>query len=91
MTDHATLYAEAVLGKEAEEWLKSDVGRYLVARAEEEEKDALELLASASPWRRRRIQDLQARIWRAQMFKQWLGEMVITGRQALNQLEQQPE
>lgn len=80
-------YAEAVLGKDAEDFLASELGRIMLARAEEEEREALEALAGVSPWRRRRIADLQARLWRARSFKQWLGELVITGRQALQYLE----
>lgn len=82
------LYAEAILGKDAEEFLKTDLGRYLLARVEEEEKQALEDLVTVSAWRRRRIQQLQAQLWRARSFKGWLAEMIVTGRQALQQLEQ---
>lgn len=82
-----SLYAEAMLGRDVEEFLSSDIGRYLVARAEEEEKAALEQLATVAPWRRRRITQLQAQVWRAQSFKSWLGELIVTGRQALQHLE----
>lgn len=89
MSDLSTqaLYAEAVLGKDAEEFLQSDLGRYIVARAEEEEREALEALATVSPWRRGRIRDLQAKLWRARSFQIWMGEMITTGRQALQQLD----
>lgn len=86
-----TLYAEAILGKDAEEWLNSDLGRYVLARVEEEEREALEAMADVSPWRRRRIQQLQSQLWRARSFKGWLGEMIVAGRQALQQLETPPE
>ena len=82
-----TLQAEAILGKDAEEFLGSDIGRIMLARAVEEERHALEGLASVSPWRRRRISELQAQLWRARSFKEWLTELVITGQQALQQLE----
>ena len=82
-----TMYAEAILGKDAEEFLNTDLGRYMMARAEEEEREALEALATVWPWRRRRISDLQARLWRARSFKGWLAEMITSGRQALQQLE----
>lgn len=90
MTDISTqaLYAEAILGKDAEVFLSGDLGRYLLARAEEEENEALEELATVSAWRRRKIQQLQAKLWRARSFKDWLSEMIVTGRQALQQLEQ---
>lgn len=86
-----TLYAAAILGKDAEEWLNSDLGRYVLARVEEEEREALEAMADVSPWRRRRIQQLQSQLWRARSFKGWLGEMIVAGRQALQQLETPPE
>jgi len=86
-----TLFAEAMLGKDAEEFLKTDVGRYLAARADEEEREALEALSRVSPWRRRRISQLQAQVWRAQSFRGWLGEMIVTGRQALQQLDSSSE
>jgi hypothetical protein len=57
----------------------------------EEEREALDALAVISPWRRRRITQLQAQLWRARSFKEWLTEIVITGQQALQQLEQQSE
>jgi hypothetical protein len=82
-----TLYAEATLGKDAEEFLASDIGRYVLARAEEEEQAALAALSRVSSFRRRRILELQAQVWRAQQFKGWLGELIVTGRQALQQLE----
>jgi hypothetical protein len=81
------LYAEAILGKDAEEFLKTDLGRYLMERVVEEEREAMEALAGTSSWRRRRIVELQNRIWRARSFKSWLSEMIVTGRQALQQLE----
>lgn len=89
MTDPATraLYAEAILGQDAEEFLKSELGRYLLARSEEEETEALEALAKVAPWRRRKIAELQAKLWRARSFRSWLGEMIVTGKQALQQLE----
>jgi hypothetical protein len=87
MTSDQALYAEAILGKDAEEFLRTDLGRYLLERVEEEEKDAMEALANTSPWRRRRIVDLQAKVWRARSFKSWISELIVTGRQALQQLE----
>lgn len=77
-----------MIGKDAEEFLNGDLGRYMLARAEEEEKEALEELATVFAWRRRKIQQLQAKLWRARSFKGWLTEMIVTGRQALQQLEQ---
>lgn len=90
MTDTSTqtMYAEAMIGKDAEEFLTGDLGRYMIARADEEEREALEELATVSAWRRRKIQQLQAKLWRARSFKGWIAEIIVTGRQALQQLEQ---
>lgn len=92
MSDFSTqaLYAEAMLGKDAEEFIGSDLGRYMIGRAEQEEREAMDLLTKVWPWRRRRIQELQNRIWRTQQFKAWMVELVQIGRQAMDQLETPP-
>lgn len=89
MSDLSTqaLIAEAVLGRDAEVFLSSDLGRYMLARVEEEEQEALDALANVAAWRRRRISDLQAKLWRARSFKNWLTELIVAGKQALEQLE----
>ena len=84
----AALYAEAVIGRDAEEFLKGDLGRYLLARAREEEQEALEALATVAWWRRRRIQQLQNQVWRARSFQGWVIEIINIGHQAQNELEQ---
>lgn len=83
-----TLIAEAILGKDAEEFLNTDLGRFMLARADAEEREALEALASVSPWRRRRIAQLQTQLWRARSFREWLTDLITTGRQALEQMEE---
>lgn len=80
------LFAEAVLGKDAEEFLGSELGRYVVGRAEQEEKEAIDALAVVSSWRRNRIRELQAQVWRARSVKHWLGELIQAGHQAQMQL-----
>lgn len=86
-----TLFAEVMLGKDAEEFLNTDLGRFLLARVEEEESQALEALATVWPWRRRRIAELQTQLWRARSFKRWLADLITAGRQSLAQLETPPE
>ena len=81
------LMAEAVLGRDAAEFLASDVGRYLIGRCEQEIADASESLATVSPWRRNRIKQLQNEIWRAKSVQGWLVELVQQGRQAENLLD----
>lgn len=84
---HSELFETAVFGKVVENFLSSDIGSYLLERAKEEEQEAVEALARVSPWRRRRIQQLQNQIWRAQQFQVWLADAIVTGQQATNLLE----
>lgn len=88
MDEHKMLLAEAMLGQDAEDFLRSDVGRYLIGRADQEIQEAQQKLATVSPWRRRRIQELQAQIWRAQSVKGWLIEVINAGRSAEQALEE---
>ena len=81
------LYAEAVLGRDAEEFLSSDMGRYLIGRAQLEAQEAMEQLKKVSTWRRRRIQELQNKIWRAESIEAWLVELVSSGKAAEAALE----
>lgn len=83
------LLAEAVLGRDAEEFLNTELGRFIMGRCEQEIAEAQDALSRASPWRRRRIQALQNEIWRAQSVKGWLGELISNGRSAEAALDEQ--
>lgn len=82
------LIAEAILGKDAEEFLNSELGRYMVARAEMEAKEAIDQLKRVLPWRKRKITELQNKIWLAESFNDYLLELVIAGKQAMTALEE---
>ena len=88
MTDEQTLIAEAVLGRDAQEFLASEIGRYLLGRAQMDEREALEALVSVKWWRRRRIIELQSRIYRARSVRSWLAEIISDGRSAESSLEE---
>jgi len=77
-----TLWAEAALGRDSQEFLASDIGRYIVGRCKQEKDDALMALALVSPWRRNRIRQLQNDVWRAESVPKWLFELVDAGQQA---------
>lgn len=85
--ERSGLYADAVLGRDANEFLASDLGRYMLGRAKIEEDEAIEALAQVWPWRRRKIQQLQNQLWRARSLRGWLAELVNSGHQAEDQLE----
>jgi hypothetical protein len=77
---HNYLLAQGVIGKEAEDFLASDVGRYLVGRARQESMVALRELKTVWPWRKRRIQQLQNRVAWGEAFEGWIKELVVNGR-----------
>lgn len=90
-TDVETLKAEAILGRDAEEFIVSELGKYIVARVDQEREAAVVNLLKTNAWRRRRIQELQNQIWRCDTFKSWLGDVVIRGKQAISVLEDADE
>lgn len=83
------LFAEAMIGKDAEEFIRSDIGRYIIGCAEQEAQEALDQLKRVYPWRRRKITELQNKIWRAESIQSWLAELVIKGQQAIQQLDEE--
>ena len=86
--DVDALKAEATLGQDAEDFIQSELGRYIIGRVDQEREDAIQSLTKTSSWRRHRIRDLQNAIWRCDTFKAWLGDLVVRGKQAIAVLEQ---
>lgn len=81
------IFETAVFGKIIENFLGSEIGNYLLGKAKLEEEEAMRALIVTSPWRRRRIQQLQNQIWRSQQFQVWLADAIVAGEQATNFLE----
>lgn len=81
------LYAEGVLGRDAIEFFRSELGQYMIGCAKQEYADAMYALKGTGAWRRRRIQELQNRVWRAENFVYWLKELIVRGKQAENLLD----
>ncbi len=82
------LMAEAILGQDAQDFINTELGQFLVRRADQEKKDALEQLARVSPQKKNRIRDLQAQVWRAESFLTWIAELITSGKQAEGVLEE---
>lgn len=89
--DSRTLFAEATLGRDATDFLKSELGRYMVGCAQQEYSDAMQKLKVTAPWRRRRINELQNQIWRAESFVTWLRDLVLQGKAAEVSLDEREE
>ena len=77
----------AVFGKQVEDFLSGEIGRFLVSNAEREVDAAVEALKRCDPIDANRIRDLQAIIWRGENFQRWLAEAIMNGQQALSLLE----
>lgn len=73
----------AVLGRRVHDFLESDIGQYLVGQAEQEYEEAVAKLTTTSPWRRRRIQELQNQALTSANFQKWLAKAIENGQQAI--------
>lgn len=89
MNEKDELMEEAILGRQVELFLQSEIGSYLIKHSEEEIARATEKLKHVASWRRRRIQELQNQIQVAEWFQVWLGEAVAAGQNAINILEEE--
>ena len=85
--DSRGLHHEFDMGEQAEEFFHSDIGRFMVGAAHQDLQDAHMKLARTLPFRWRRIQALQNDIRVAEMFLQYLRELVIRGKAAGQALE----
>ena len=80
--DNAELVETAVFGRIVEDWLRSDIGNYLLQRAKEEENAAIEQLIKGQD-----EAGARATIWTSRKFQEWLADGITAGRQALGILE----
>lgn len=85
--DGPLLLAEAMLGEDALRFARSDLGRYLIGRADQEIKMATLALKTVYPWRWRRITHLQNKIAVAERVKAWILEAIVSGRTAMSEVE----
>ena len=86
-----TLYAERVLGLDAEDFFKSDIGRYVLARSEEVSQAATEKLKTITADETNAIRDYQFKIHCAEGAIKWLNDIIRAGKQAMQQLENMQE
>ena len=90
LSNEDPLVRAAVFGRQVEDFLSSDIGRHIAARASDEIDAALHQLKSISPrffWGRRKIARLQEQIAVAERVISWLADAVTEGRQATQALE----
>lgn len=85
------MYAHVSIGHDAISFLQSDIGRYLVGCAQQEYVVASSKLKKVAFWRKRRIQQIQNEMWRAEMFTIWLRDLINIGHASEFQLKDREE
>ena len=81
---------DAVLGHLAEEFMSTQLYKFMIAKATVEAEDAVaELVRNAHIWSQEQIHHAQAIIWRAEKFEEWLIEAYTAGQQALELLKEE--
>ncbi len=81
----------AIFGKQVDNFLGSDIGKYLMMRAIDESKEALQAFRTCDPSDAVQVAELQRQINQAEKFQQWLEEAVSDGLQAMNVLDDRGE
>ena len=80
--DVRELHKTIDFGFQAEAFLQSDVGRYLIAKAEAEVLEATEALKTIDPTNPDAIRELQNRVYRGESIQYWLAESIQSGLNA---------
>lgn len=76
------LIAEAILGRDAEDFWKTELGRYILGRLKQEREVAVDALIAVQPMDERKIRELQNELWRIDTVKGWFSELIMSGKQA---------
>ena len=87
--NNTDLIDAAELGEEAKRFLESDLGKTLLARAEQETLAAMEQMLLTDPTDTKAIVALQNRAALGRQFPQWLMEIINIGENALDVWRQQ--
>ena len=87
--EETVLSAQAKVGALCANWLDTDVGRYVIGRAEQYEMDVLRELATVKPEDKIRIVQLQERAKVPALIVRFLDEAIADGEAAKIQLEEE--
>ncbi len=80
------LWNIAILGKQVDEFMSSQIGKYMLSRADSEYMDGVERLKVCTA---DQLIETQSRVLRAQSIRQWLEEAVVSGLKALELIEEE--
>lgn len=78
----------AVFGAQVEQFLASDVGLYLMQKADDYAQEAIDELTRCDPEDPKKIRAIQNRIQVADLIANWLNEAVAIGEQAEQHLRE---
>jgi len=84
---NAVLLAQGSIGADADDFMKSELGRTMVGLARVEAKVAMDALKAVDAEDVKGIRKLQNEIWLAERFEGWLVQLIMRGRQALVQYD----
>jgi len=84
---NAILLAQGSIGADADDFMKSELGRTMIGLARIESKVAMDSLKTISPTQSQEIRELQNQVWLAERFEGWLVQLIMRGRQALAQYD----
>ena len=87
--EETVLSAQAKVGALCANWLDTDVGRYVIGRAEQYEMDVLRELATVKPEDKIRIVQLQERAKVPALIVRFLDEAIADGEAAKFQLKEE--
>lgn len=90
-SDNRDLIHQIDLGIQIEAFLGSDVGKYLIGRAEHDVEEATEELKKADPENPKLIRTLQNKIKCAESIQYWMAEAIQSGHLAQQQLREQDD
>ena len=76
------------LGFSAEDFLSSELGKFITEKAEAERISAIEELVSCSPFDCESVSRLQSRVAVADAAMQWLADAIILGQEAQERMRQ---
>lgn len=88
MNEPDELLALAQMGMDAETFLRTPLGRFLVDKARREEADAMEELVGCDPEDAKTNRELRNRIHVSRMVVSWLNDAVNIGHAAHDQLKE---
>jgi len=85
------LFERAAFGKQVDAFMGSDVGKYVMERAQQQRKDAIAEFAQVDATDTSAVQAIQNKLKVAEMVVQWLRDAVMDGLKAFQILEDRSE